>query len=201
MNQGMSYWVLKIPLLEEGVHLSILSPSGPDAWRYHETDSLMDDHPVEEASIICFDSNFPGRKTLYDFVSNIDGVLICNEKVKGVLQSLACSDIEYLPVWLQDTEKNIASKEYCIAHVCRAENIIDLEESDYVMGRLITTKMSSIDNLVVDYEGISEGAMLFRATSKPDEFFISDDIKVAFESAGITGFNCFLADDWDGMDF
>lgn len=61
-------------------------------------------------------------------------------------------------------------------------------------------KLRELKNLVVDPEGVSEKAKLFRAETKMDQIFVSNDVKVAFEEAGISGWKVYPVDGWDGLE-
>ena len=159
--------------------------------------SLADRHPSGKASAIYYDPTYPERIKLYDFVANLDGVLIANQKVKTILSEFGIKNIEYLPVQLMDHQDKLVSEDYSILNVLGGEDIVDMEVSEYRMGRIIKTQISRIISLAVDYKNIPEDAHLFRASMKLDEFFISDELKKAFEKNNITGYCVMAADGWD----
>ena len=96
-----------------------------------------------------------------------------------------------------DHQDKLVSEDYSILNVLGGEDIVDMEVSEYRMGRIIKTQISRIISLAVDYKNIPEDAHLFRASMKLDEFFISDELKKAFEKNNITGYCVMAADGWD----
>jgi hypothetical protein len=128
-------------------------------------------------------------------------LIIANSKVKTILDSFEINNLEYLSSWLYDHQKAVASKDYAIINMQGSVDAIDMEKTDCVMGSLIETQIVDIDELVLDYDKIPEDAKIFRATAKLDLILIRDDIKRAFEDAGITGYKVFEADGWDGDDW
>ena len=193
----MKYWVFKSDFGEEGVYLSSLPGAGPKDYEYSKGVSLVDRHPSGKASAMYYDTTYPERTNLNDFVDNLDGVLIANQKVKTILSEFGIKNIEYLPVQLMDHQDKLVSEDYSILNVLGGEDIVDMEVSEYRMGRIIKTQISRIISLAVDYKNIPEDAHLFRASMKLDEFFISDELKKAFEKNNITGYCVMAADGWD----
>lgn len=197
----MNYWILKTPIQNEAAYLSALPSAGPEDYRYSKGERLKDEHPQNEASIMCFDMDYPENIKLLNFVSNINDVLIGDAKVCEVLNKYALDNIELLPIWIMDHQKSIVSKEYCIINLIGSIDIIDMDKSDYTMGSINKTQIKMIDELIIKRDNIPEEAKIFRASNKLDEMFINDELKQAFESAGLTGWKAIPADGWDGLDF
>lgn len=197
----MNYWVLKTPIHNEAAHLSTLPTDGPQDYLYNKGESLIADHPKNESAVMCFDADYPDRIKLFDFVSSLDEVLIGNNNVRLVFDKLGIENVEVLPVWLMDHQQSIASKDYTIMHVLGVVDAIDLEKSKYRMGRIKKDQISRIKCLVLDKEKIPKDAKIFRLSNKLNEILIDDDVKKAFEDAGLIGWKAIPADGWDGMDF
>ena len=203
MNQlgKYKYWVLMLSSGREGVSLSGIPESGAEAYKYSKGISLVDVHPKNEASGIYYDPDQLDHIKLYDFVDNLDSLIIANSKVKAILDSFEIDNLEYLPSWLYDHQKNLASKDYAIINVLGSVDAIDMEKSDYKMNRIIKNQVKFIDELVLNYDKIPDNAKIFRATTKLNLVLIREDIKQAFEEAGLTGYKVFEADGWDGDDW
>ncbi|WP_086931502.1 imm11 family protein [Agarilytica rhodophyticola] len=197
----MNYWILKTPIQDDGAHLSTLPTAGPEDFLYSKGESLKAQHPQDSESVMCFDTDFPDRIKLFDFVSNLDEVLIGNKRVRDVFEQLGIENVEYLPVWLMNHQGEIASKDYTILNVLGSVDAIDMEKSKYRMGRIIKTQINRVKHLVLDNDNIPEEAQVFRASSKLNEIFISDPLKQALEAAGLSGWKAIEAQGWDGMDF
>ena len=150
---------------------------------------------------LCFDPNLPEGIKLYDIVDSVSGVFVINKKVKELCEDLKLTNVECLPVELWDHTDSKVDGEFFILNVLGCIDAIDMEKSEYRMGRIIKTQISRIKNLVLDVEAIPKDLNIFRPTTKFDEFFVSDAFKAALEDAGITGWAALPADGWDGMDF
>ena len=194
----MKYWVFKSDFGEEGVYLSSLPGEGPKDYEYSEGIPLADRHPAGVSSAMYYDPSYPDRIKLFDFVDNLDGVLVANQKVVNILQDFSVDNVEFLPVWLMDHQDQPASKDYFILNVLGGVDIIDMEASTYRMDALIEDQIDRIKNLVVSYENIPKNAHLFRASAKLNQYFISDDLKQAFEKNNIKGYRTIAADGWKG---
>ncbi|TEW52545.1 imm11 family protein [Psychromonas algicola] len=194
----MKYWVFKSDFGGDGVYLSSLPGEGPEDYEYSDGIVLADRHPNGKASAMYYDPSYPERTKLFDFIDNLDGVLIANQKVVNLLKDFGVDNVEYLPVWLMDHQDSLVSKDYFILNVLGGVEIIDMEASTYRMGVLIEDQVDRIKNLVVSYENIPKNAHLFRASKKTNAFFISDDLKQAFEQNKVKGYRAIAADGWNG---
>lgn len=92
------------------------------------------------------------------------------------------------------------SGDYYILNLLGSIDRIDMEESDFVESAFFPAQISDIDELVVNDLSLPEGKKVFRASTKMDQIFISDEVKTAFEEASIKGYNVFEAEGWDGLD-
>ena len=197
----MKYWVFKVSAPEGGAYVSEVSSKGPKAFRYDKGESLLAEFPEEGMAGMYFDPDYPDETELFDFVDNINTLIIANKKVRDVLMSLELTNIEFLPIWLYDHQDQVASKEYAIINVLGSVDCIDMDKSEFDMDSLIETQIYSIDKLILDHKAIPDDAKIFRATTKLDEIFVHDDVKNAMETAGLEGCVFIEADGWDGMDF
>ncbi len=59
----------------------------------------------------------------------------------------------------------------------------------------------AVDCLVLAPDRIDPDAQLFRCSAWHTQFLIRDDLKQAFEAAGLTGCRFFAAEGWNGFDF
>lgn len=197
----MKYWIFKISAPECGAYLSRVPSKGPKSFRYDEGKSLFREFPKDDAAGMYYDPDYPDDTELFDFVDNINSLIIANQKVSDVLVALELPNIEFLPIWLYDHQDQVASKEYAIVNVLGSVDVINMEKSTIRMNSLIKDQVDRIKNLVLDYDKIPEDARIFRATTKLDEIFVRDDVKNAMESAGLEGCVFIEADGWDGMVF
>ena len=197
----MKYWVLKISAPEDSAYLSRVPSKGPGSYQYKKGESLIQEFKKHESLGMYFDPDYPDETELFDFVDNINTLIIANKKVRDVLMYLELTNIEFLPIWLYDHQDQVASKEYAIINVLGSVDCIDMDKSEFDMGSIIKTQIFSIDKLILDHKAIPDDAKIFRATTKLDEIFVHDDVKNAMETAGLEGCVFIEADGWDGMVF
>jgi len=196
----MKYWVLKTGSLENGVYLSAAPPNGPAGFEYWDGISLVEKFPVSIEAQMGFAADYPDAINLYDFVANIDDLFIVSKKVKEVIVGLGVGSMEYLQLTLFDHQMKVTTTDYYILNSVGSIDCIDMEKSEYRMGRIVKDRIKRIKNLVLDEDKIPPEAKIFRLVHKPDEYIVSDVVRKAFEKNGITNFGLFEAQGWDGLD-
>ncbi len=198
----MTYWVLFPRIISDGAVLSAVPDGGPKDYQYDEGEPLLQDYPTRDKAIMVFDSvHYPDQSKLYDILPALDTVLVVNNRVKKVLDSLNVDTVEYLPIRLWGHQKAPVSDDYYILNPLGSVDFIDMEKSEYAMDALDEGQIDSIEDLVVNMNKIPKEAKLFRATTKMDQIFIHDDLRLALEAEGIQGYKLMKAEGWDGFDF
>lgn len=197
----MKYWVLKARTPDDGVRLSIVPSAGPEGWQYHEGVSLADGYPQRGDASMYFDPDYPEDVVLYDFVDNINGLVVASQKAQTVFGKLGVSNIEVLPVWLCDHQDEVASREYAILNVLGSVDCIDMDRSIVRMDSIIKNQISGIKKIYLKHDSIQQDAKIFRASTRLNEIFVRDDVKKSLESAGLVGCKFFEADGWNGFCF
>lgn len=192
------YWIILPKRIDDGVVLTAVPEKGPKGYKYSKGISLLDSFPERSSAIMCYDHDYGEGIKLYDFIPSLRDILIVNNTVKTVFDRVGIDGVEYLPIRLWDHKKYPASDDYFILNPLISLNIIDMEKSEYRMDALIETEIQRIKNLVVNRK-MTEQNKLFRASTKKNQIFIHDDVRVALEDAGIEGYKLFKADGWDGL--
>ncbi|WNO08087.1 imm11 family protein [Teredinibacter sp. KSP-S5-2] len=195
----MKYWVIFACSASDAARLAFIPKAGPKAYKYDKGIPLIDACPAQEDMTMSYDSDYPDGIKLYDIAYCIDGVIVANKKVKECLDNLGETNVEYLPVTLLNHKKDVSSTEYFILNPLGGEDIIDMDKSEYRMSALNETQIARVKHLVVNQNGVSESAKFFRAKNKGDSYFVSDEVKIAFEEAGVSGYELFEAEGWDGL--
>lgn len=193
------YWVIFADRYDDGVVLSAVPDTGPEDYEYIKGIPLLSRFPERSDAVMCYDPSYEEGIKLYDILPSMDPVLVVNAKVKDVLEAMELKDIEYLPIRLWDHRRTPASDDYYILNPIGGVDFIDMERSKYRMSALAESQIARVKNLVVDHNKISPDAKLFRATTKMDQMFIHDDVRIAFEQAGINGYKLLPAEGWDGF--
>lgn len=196
-----TYYIIKAVGGENGVVIAgIKSATEMKSYLFNEGVMLRDKiKPGELPLDFRYSSQFPNAQTLYDFVDNIDSILIVSPKVKEVLDGLGVENVEYIPVALRNQNGQLVRQDYFVANVLGGEEIVDLEKSEVEWGAIDDSQLSSIDKLVVNYAGVSPNSKLFRMSKRLLEFVATQEVIDAFEQAGVTGYGKFPADGWDGL--
>lgn len=194
----MNYWVL-ISKAVDGAVIDGWPAGGPPDWQYGEGKPIGPAYP-RNASVI-FSKNFPQLRKLHDFQPNILSALLVSAKARGVMEGLGVDNAEFLPVAVKNHAGEVVSKDYAFLNLLGGEDAIDLERSQVTMNRLAKDQVGDIDKLVLKPQGIRPEAKIFRCTRHRKLFLVREDVKAAFEAAGLTGYKLFAADGWNGFDF
>jgi hypothetical protein len=192
----MGYWVLKVK--NAGAVIATFPRSKIKAWRYGEGERLAKEFP-KNATVKFFDQA-KDRRELLDFVNNMESALFASSKVRGILEKLDTPDLEFLPVSILDHKGAVAASDYFILNPIGTQDIIDMKKSKVVMSSLSDDQIGSIDELVLQPKGVAKGAHLFRATNMRSLILIDDTLRAAFKKEGVTGYQLFKAEGWDGLD-
>jgi hypothetical protein len=171
--------------------------NGPTDWKYHKAQPLLPVFP--SGATLVFSSNFPDRRELRDFIPNPLSALIVSPKAQAVIKSLVRVHAEFLPVTVCDHEKKPAGLGYAILNLLGGVPAIDMEKSRVKISPLDKTQISYIDHLVLDTAAIGPEDVFFRASMRRRLFIIREDVKAAFEQAGLTGWKTYPCDGWNGM--
>jgi len=174
-------------------------PAGsPTGWKWHRGLPLGAEYPKDAA--VEFTANYPDARELRDFQPNTLGALIASPRAREVLASLDVRGIEMLPVAIKDHSGKVIANDYAFLNPLGAQEAIDMECSRVTMGALDKSQVRGVDHLVLAPNRIDPDAKLFRCTTWMRLFLVRDDVKVAFEQAGLTGCRFFPAEGWDGLD-
>ncbi|KFA92785.1 hypothetical protein Q664_13065 [Archangium violaceum Cb vi76] len=177
--------------------IDALPEGGPRLYLLTRGESLGERFPV--GAKLQFSEDFAQLRKLYDFVTNTLRTLFVSEKVKQVLEHLGANNCEFIPVTILNHKGKVASSSHYLLNILGSEDAIDMEKSVCVMDAMKPDQIFGIRQLVLKREGLSPEALIFRAKSKMNEYFISQKLHEAFQREGITGYRVFPADGWDGV--
>lgn len=171
--------------------------NGPTGWKYDKAEPLLPVFP--SGATMEFSSNFPGRRELRDFIPNLLQTWIVSPKAKAVIEGLMRVRCEFLPVTVCDHTSNPVGKGYSILNLLGGVPVIDMKRSQVIMGSIDKAQISYIENLVLDTTAIGSEDVFFRASMMRTLYIIREDVKTAFEQAGLTGWKTYPCDGWNGM--
>ncbi len=194
----MDYYVFR-PFVSRGGGVIAGHPkASPEGWRWHEGEPLAAEYPADAS--VKFTANFPDARELRDFQPNILGGIIASPKAREVIAAVEVRGIETLPVAIRDHSGTVVAPDYAFLNPLGSQDAIDLRRSVLTMNALDKSQVLSVEKLVLAPERIDPDAKLFRCTTWMRLFLVRDDVKVAFEQAGLTGCRFFPAEGWDGLD-
>ena len=194
----MDYWVFR-PFVSRGGGVIDVHPKGsPTGWKWHKGKPLAREYPMDAA--VKFTRNFPDARELRDFQPNILNTIIGSPKAREVLAALEVGGLETLPVAIQDHSGAVIASDYAFLNPLGSQDAIDMERSDLTADPMRPTQVGLMKQMALSPSRIDPEAKLFRCTTWMRLFLVRDDVKVAFEQAGLTGCRFFPAEGWDGLD-
>jgi hypothetical protein len=193
----MNYFVLTT-FAHDGGLIEMYPDKSPAGWRFDEGQSLIREFP--RAASVQFSDNYPDARKVYDFQPNTLDALIISDRVRKVLESLEVTNAEYLPVAIKDHKSQIVGKDHAFLNLLGGEDAIDLERSEYKMNNINKEQIARIKKLAINEKGIRPGAKIFRCSKKLRLVLINEEVLEAFKKAGLTGYQVFKAEGWDGLE-
>jgi len=182
----------------EGAFLSAVPSAGPGLEDFGEAISLLDNFPEIDDAVMCFDPNFPDNTELLDVIDCLDGVVVINQKVKKIFESLGVIG-EFLNIRIWDHQDKAISDDYFIFNCLHVVDFIDMEKSETVMSLFFPDRIERVKSLVLkqDVDILSHA---FVPEGMQDQIFITEKLMSALEAENVTGFKVFEAEKWDGLD-
>ncbi len=193
----MNYFIFAEKRDKSSAIIEGMPENGPAEWKYDEGEQLSRSFP--SGATLRFSSNFPDRRELRDFIPNPLSALIVSPKARAVIEGLVRVRCEFLPVTVGDHTRSPVGKDYAILNILGGVAAIDMKRSKVVMGSIDKTQISYIDHLVIDAATIGPNDVFFRASMMRTLYIIREDVKSAFELAGLTGWKTYPCEGWNGM--
>jgi hypothetical protein len=124
-----------------------------------------------------------------DVIPNAINYLMVSSRMKELLARHATAEIEFLRFALVNHKGRIASDDLYIANVLGTREWADMERS---MGARVTTpegerKFEHLRRLYLKDGEIDPRINVFRVSAMPKLVLVREDLKLLFESEGITG--------------
>lgn len=128
-----------------------------------------------------------GGIRLADSIPNNTLLLIVSGKLKGLLESEASCEIEFLPISILDHEKVPVQDDYYIANVLYSIQCMDVEASDFVQSAMDESQVHHIKQLVLDHQKIPEQTNVFRLGEELDTILVRGDLANRITATGCSG--------------
>jgi hypothetical protein len=191
----MDYWVLIVKSADGGV-IDAYPEGAPADYMFGEGIPLASKFPDD--AYVQFSDNFPTLRKVKDFQPNVLQALIISPRARAIIQDLGVA-AEFLPVSIKDHKGKVVAKDHAIVNLLGSVPAIDMKKSEYRLSALDKSQISRIKRLVLDPGKLGKDAKMFRCTHNLTLVLIRDDVRLAFEQAGLTGFVTLPAQDWDGL--
>lgn len=143
---------------------SLVKEMGMTVSRFGLGKRARDVYP-EHASIYMSDDS-PGIKLL-PLLGNTCNTLLVSSELRAVIEKHCTNEIEYLPFTLYDHRKRVYSRDYCIVNPIGTFDCLDLKASDIVWGRADPTRISHVNEHVLDRKKVENAPQLFRVEKDP----------------------------------
>ncbi len=161
---------------------------------YSDDDLNFDRYSLQEGNKIDhWDKNFkfyynPNAGEVFsDYLSNDLSWLVVSEKFKGVLETLEIPNVQFLPVKLENVNDYSILVGYYVVNITSVVDALNLEYSDYTVFELNENeKVLSVKKYALNRSEIKD-LHLFRVVNSSMSIFVSEAVKNALETNGITG--------------
>jgi hypothetical protein len=117
----------------------------------------------------------PGIK-LSSVLGNTKNFLMVARDLKEVVEKHCGDKVEYLPFTLYDHRKRVHSKDYFILNPLGTFDCLDLKKSDIVWGKSDPTRISLIEEHVLDRKKMKNAPQLFRVAQSPTDYILGVEL-------------------------
>jgi hypothetical protein len=194
----MKFWIFTFPATEGVGVITAWPDGGPDSYLYGEAQPLQASFPAGASVVLSH--NFPSDRALVDFQPNTLGGVFVSAKARQIIEGLGLDNTEFLRVAIKDHKGRVVDDSCAILNLIGGEDAIDMTRSEYSMSPISKDQIITIDNLILQPEKIRPNAKLFRCSQRRRLILLRDDARKVFEKHGLTGYQLFEADGWDGLE-
>lgn len=162
-------------------------PEGTDIEEWTTGRPLTRKPPV---FVLATDSSEAG--TFSDMILNRARIPIVSPKLQRVLQALGVTNVEYFPIELIDKARGVTRDDYVVMNVLGRVACLDVENSTVVKSRrgehyTSVEEFRLLEDRIEPLPGSNTAPLLFRLDEFEDHALAHQDVKNAFDEAGITG--------------
>lgn len=154
---------------------------------YELNDGESYEHRFPTSAAFRFNPEFKRDTELVDSFLNVNGMLVCSQRLKDFIASHQPSKVEYLPVAIHDLKGKVVCAPYFIVHPIDPVDCIDLATSDVVWSELDSTTFLFVRHLEIDAAKVPADRILFRAKAHNEETILRREFALAIAQAGFTG--------------
>lgn len=178
------YFIMKSERLEDYTAIGKV-PRGMTHIHKPATGIRMGDS-YQDGQAFDMDADTLGLK-IADVIHNMVGYLMVSPRMKTLLEQHAKAEIEFLRFTLMNHKKRVESASCYIANVIGGKDWTDLEKSEGQLNPLHKDRYMRVKRLVLKEDAVDSEANLFRLSAAPRLMIVREDLKVLFDSEGVTG--------------
>ncbi len=165
-------WIKKVP---DSIYKKL--------YRFDEGVLVKDWFPDD----VVFELDLGKGMKLSDSIPNILSLLIVSEKLKQILEKDSGAEFEFFLVKIKDQKGNFVEGNYYVANVIGSVDCVDMEKSNYIMGKINKDQVNYFKELVLDEEKIQSDLKIFRLQQQTKTITVNEALGVAILKAGCTG--------------
>ncbi len=176
------YYVMKYDTDQHGADIMLLPVIPGHEKLYFDLGTRIDaDIPVFD-----FKMDKESQGTLLDYVWATFRGIILSARFKSVLDRAGIDNIDYYPVRIVNKITGKIAKNYFAANIIGIISCMDKEKSKYTVFPAIPDKISSIEELHLDYKKIHNEKM-FRLYERIVLILVDESVKAAVTKANLKG--------------
>jgi hypothetical protein len=145
-----------------------------------------------------FSEEFKKEIKIFDSMAVALSIPIVSRRIKEILERLAPTQCEFLPVVVSDHKKKPASHEHFVLNPLRIADIIDMGRSRYIASSFNPDQIGDLSELRLRPDAVGREIHIFRAKTMLKQVFIAESLYEAFQQAKVTGLRLFEAEGWNG---
>jgi len=176
------YYVLNSEESETNVELDDVPKVIDSQYELMEGVSRLKDWPGD--AVFKYSRDKPEGLTLTDWIDNSMSWMIISAAFREVLEAFPVTDVEFLPIQIQNHKKKITSTDYSIGNFTTLVEAVDREQSVF---KEAGGDITRFDKLVLRPDIVRSGPPLFRMKERDILVLGREDLVKKLQKAGMTG--------------
>lgn len=158
----------------------------PRPYRFHKGVSL-----ASECTSVRFKyaKDYKERITLTDFVDNTISLLIVSGKMASVIRKFSGPDVEFIPASIANHKGMISGVGYYVVNFTSLTECVDIPTSKLEFSEAFPGQVASFTQITLLPSLCENGPPILRMKEKTEVILVREDLKMALESAEISGVN------------
>ncbi len=189
------YYVLKSQASETSVWLMDVPDAITKQYQLKQGKSRSEGWP--EGVTFEYSRDKPEGMELTDWIDNSKSWMIISAAFRKLLEAFPVTDVEYLPIQLQNHKKKVTSTEYSIGNFTKLVEAVDREQSVF---KEAGGDITRFDKLVLRPDIVRSGPPLFRLKERAILVLGREELVKKLQKAGMTGVTFVETDNYKTFD-